>query len=110
MVRFFTWITIIFIVWLWIIVTWIHITIQGIKLNGYVYQPYKKYPSIVRNIFITHLYPFCCRPITDKYEIKLVPIWEAYKKLLLITLFGLFLIFIGVIEWERYRLEYHNST
>lgn len=106
MVRFFTVVMVICIVWLWIIITWIHITIQGVNLNGYVYQPCRKYPSMVRKFFVYMLYPFCCKPITDEYEIKLVPIWEAYKRLLVATLLWVFFtLVVGIKEWENYRLQ-----
>lgn len=104
MVRFFALMTVIITIWFWIIITWIHVIIQSLSLGGYVYQPYKKYPSLVRDFFVYCLYPFCCKPITDKYEIKLVPVKEAYKRLLVMTLLWSFVTFVGYsVEWERYR-------
>lgn len=111
MVRHFGLAIVIFAIWFWIIITWIHVTIQALNLNGYVYQPYKKYPSIVRKSFIVILYPFCCKPITDEYEIRLVPFKEAFKRLLVTTLLWLFATFlvsdklIILKEWICYQIR-----
>lgn len=106
MVRFFIVCAVIITIWCWIILTWIHVVIQAINFGGYVYQPYKKSPSIVRKAFTYILYPFCCNPI-EGFEIKLVPAREAYKRLLVVTVLWTFVTFLGISS-ERRRLSEHR--
>jgi uncharacterized membrane protein len=77
--------TLLIILWFWVIITWIHIIHQSFIFSGYVYQPYKKQLSVQRKSFLYLLYPFCCKPISGFY-VKLVPFKEACKRLLITTL------------------------